>query len=166
MSRYERKAALRTRYAQVGAGRSGDARGVKLQPKAREKSTWVLETVWSADITPLRADINAHIYIMRRFPCGGRPLTPCPAEEEAVGEAAATSRPEGEKKMQWKEPVVMIRGNFVLDPGRERMRVRGGAAVTVLTVKLNIDFCKYQLLRRESIIFKHSQCFPPCVRQF
>lgn len=42
--------------------------------------------------------------------------------------------------MQWTEPVVMIRGNLVLDPGRERIRVRGGAAVTVLTLKSNIDF--------------------------
>lgn len=33
----------------------------------------------------------------------------------------------------------MIRGNFVLDPGRERLRVRGGAAVTVLTLKLIVD---------------------------
>lgn len=34
----------------------------------------------------------------------------------------------------------MIRGNFVLEPGREWIRVRGGAAVTVRTLKLNIDF--------------------------
>lgn len=34
----------------------------------------------------------------------------------------------------------MIRGNFVLDPRRERIKVRGGAAVTVLTLKSNIDF--------------------------
>lgn len=47
--------------------------------------------------------------------------------------------PEKGKKMHWREPVVVTRVNFVLDPGRERMRVRGGAAVTVLTLKLNID---------------------------
>lgn len=41
--------------------------------------------------------------------------------------------------MLWREPVVVTRVNFVLDPGRERMRVRGGAAVTVLTLNLNID---------------------------
>lgn len=41
--------------------------------------------------------------------------------------------------MHWREPVVVTWVNFVLDPGRERMRVRGGAAVTVLTLNLNID---------------------------
>lgn len=43
------------------------------------------------------------------------------------------------KKTLWREPVVVTRVNFVLDPGRERMRVRGGAAVTLLTLNLNID---------------------------
>lgn len=47
--------------------------------------------------------------------------------------------PEKGGKMHWSEPVVVTRVNFVLDPGREQMRVRGGAAVTVLTLNLNND---------------------------